>query len=224
LEKNAVLVHTVVLKEDLKYNEETILTYSIEYPEFRSFYFRKTLVMVNHYYKMKAFEYQKYCRTELFNMAVEQYNDAIKNNFPVRVFEAMVVYKLTYNVACIISLYFDKYEYTGGAHGNTIRYSQTWNLQKGRKIKLRELFGCQLDYRAYIFRLVEEEIEKDPSIYFEDYQKLLVETFNENSFYCTPEGIIIYYQQYDIAPYSSGIREFLIPYTHCVINPIINCN
>lgn len=223
LEKSTVSVHTIVLKEDLKYDGETVLTYSIEYPEFRSFYFRKTLVRVNHYYKMKALEYQKYCRNELFDMAALQYKDAIENNFPVRVFEALVVYTLTYNTACIISLYFDRYEYTGGAHGNTTRYSDTWNLKKGRLIKLRELFGCKLDYKAYIFRIVEEEIAKDPSIYFEDYKKLLVETFNENSFYCTPEGIVVYYQQYDIAPYSSGIREFLIPYTHCVIDPVVYC-
>jgi len=179
--------------------------------------------MVNNYYKMKALEYQKYCRNELYHMAVEEYKNSIKNNFPVHVFEAMVVYKLTDNTACVISLYFDKYEYTGGAHGNTVRYSETWNLQKARLIKLRELFGCQLDYKAYIFRIAVEEIQKDSSIYFENYEKLLVETFNENSFYCTPEGIIIYYQQYDIAPYSSGIREFLIPYTHCVMNPSEMC-
>ena len=55
--------------------------------------------------------------------------------------------------------------------------------------------------------------------YFENYKELINKTFNPNSFYCTPEGISVYYQQYDIAPYSSGIREFLMPYTYCVKNP-----
>ena len=223
LARSFVSVNRVVIKDDLKYDGVTLLTYKIDYPEFQSSFYQLSLVSINKYYKTKALEYQKYCENELFNMAVEQYKDDIKNNFPVRVYEALVVYKLTYNMGCIISLYFDQYEFTGGAHGNTIRSSQTWNLQKFSQIKLSELFGCSIDYKTYILKQVEEQIQKDTSIYFEDYEKLIVETFNEDSFYCTPEGIVVYYQQYDIAPYSSGIREFLIPYTNCVINPIKKC-
>jgi hypothetical protein len=127
-------------------------------------------------------------------------------------------------MACILSLYFDQYEYTGGAHGNTVRYSLTWNWERYNKIKLSQLFRCSLEYKAYIFRRVKAQILKEPDIYFPEYEKLIVETFNEESFYCTPKGIVVYYQQYDIAPYSSGIREFLIPYTDCVINPIKLCS
>ncbi|MFZ2539289.1 MAG: DUF3298 and DUF4163 domain-containing protein [Oscillospiraceae bacterium] len=223
MEKSIVTVNTIVLKDDMKYNGETVLTYKIEYAEFKSSFYQMSLVVINKFYKNKALEYQNYCKNELFKMAVEQYKYDIENNLPVRVFEALVVYKITYNIACIISVYFDQYEYTGGAHGNTVRYSQTFNLQKCSKINLSQLFICSLDYKAYILRQVKEQIHKDPSIYFEDYEKLIVETFNENSFYCTPEGIVVYYQQYDIAPYSSGIREFLIPYTNCVLDPVKKC-
>lgn len=221
--RDLVIVKTIVIKDQMKYNGKTVLAYRIEYPQFKSSLYQMSLVKINKFYKTKAIEYQKYCENELFKMAVEQYKDSIENNYPVRVFEALVKFNVTYNSVCIISLYFDKYEYTGGAHGNTIRYSQTWNLQKYQKIRLSELFGCSLDYKNYIFKIVKEQIQSDPSIYFEDYEKLLVETFNEDSFYCNPYGIVIYYQQYDIAPYSSGIREFLIPYTDCVINPRKKC-
>ncbi|MFU2363539.1 MAG: RsiV family protein, partial [Clostridiales bacterium] len=37
-----------------------------------------------------------------------------------------------------------------------------------------------------------------------------METINFDSYYLTPKGIVIYFQQYDIAPYSSGLPEFLI--------------
>ena len=223
MEKSIVTVNTIVIEDDMKYNGETVLTYKIEYPEFKSSQYQMSIVAINTFYKKKALEYQNYCKNELFKTAVEQYKDDIENNFPVHVFEALVVYKLTYNMACIISLYFDKYEYTGGAHGNTVRYSQTWNLQKYSKITLSQLFNCSLDYKEYILRQVEEQIKKDPSIYFDEYEKLIAETFNEDSFYCTPQGIVVYYQQYEIAPYSSGIREFLIPYTNSVLDPIKKC-
>ena len=48
---------------------------------------------------------------------------------------------------------------------------------------------------------------------FDDYPELLRSTFQAGNFYLTPEGIVIYYQQYDIAPYSSGITEFLLPFS-----------
>jgi hypothetical protein len=51
-----------------------------------------------------------------------------------------------------------------------------------------------------------------PGIYFDDYKKLIVENFNPQSFIITPDSLDFYYQQYDIAPYASGIIVFSIPY------------
>jgi len=222
--QNIVSVNRIVINSELKYNGETLLTYGIEYPEFISSCYRTCLRKVNKFYKDKALEFQRYCQTELFEMAVEQYNDDIENGFPVRVFEALLVYEVTYLNSCVISVYFDRYEYTGGAHGNTVRYSQTWNLQSCGLIKLWQLVCCSPDCKAYILSEVEAQIQEEPDIYFENYKELINKTFNPNSFYCTPEGISVYYQQYDIAPYSSGIREFLMPYTYCVKNPETLCN
>lgn len=216
---NIVSVNKMVIKDKLKYNGETLLTYRIEYPEFRSTCYKSSLLKVNKYYKDKALEFQKYCENELFRVAIKQYHEAIENNFPIRVFDALLGYEMTYSRSCIISIYVDRYEYTGGAHGNTIRESETWNLEKCGFVNLSQIVCCFADYKAYILAAVQSRIEKDPDIYFEDYNELIERAFNDNSFYCRPEGIVVYYQLYDIAPYSSGIREFLLPYTHCVINP-----
>jgi hypothetical protein len=51
------------------------------------------------------------------------------------------------------------------------------------------------------------------SYIYDDYKPLIIKNFDKSSFYLSPEGITIYYQQYDIAPYSSGIAEFTIPYS-----------
>jgi len=218
-----VSVKTVVMEENLFFNGEKLLHYKIEYPEFRSSRYQMTLAAVNRYYANTAEQYRRYIKTELFDMAVEQYKDAIDQGFPVRVFEALQVFEMTYNNACILSLYVDRYTYTGGAHGSTVRSSQTWNLQKGYMIRLAQLFRCRIEPKAYILARVTVQIQENPDIYFEDYPKLIDENFNENSFYCTPYGLVVYYQQYDIAPYASGIREFLIPYDGCVTDPVKMC-
>lgn len=212
-------VRKIVLEDSLKYNGETLLKYRIEYPQFRFSSGRICHAKVNRFYKDKALELQRYCKTDLFSMAIEQYKDDVANNFPIRIFEVQQVYNVTYLRACIISIYFDRYEYTGGAHGNTTRTSQTWQLQRCGFIPLKQLVRCPPDYKSYIFAQIEAQIRQNPDIYFENYEELVKQTFTENSFFCTSKGIVIYYQQYDIAPYSSGIREFLLPYGDCVVNP-----
>ncbi|HNX29297.1 MAG TPA: DUF3298 and DUF4163 domain-containing protein [Syntrophomonadaceae bacterium] len=216
-------VNNIVIEDEMQYDGVTLLTYRIQYPEFKSDNYKKSLTVINKYYKSRAMEYQQYIETDLYQMAVEQYLDDIKNGFPVRVFAADDSYEITYNKACILSLYFDRYEFTGGAHGNTIRTSQTWNLQTSQIIKLSELFDCLFDYRTYIKDQVIKQIEQNPDIYFDNYEELVEQTFDVNNFYCTPQGVIIYFQQYDIAPYASGIREFLLPYNNCVKDPVKKC-
>ena len=97
-----------------------------------------------------------------------------------------------------------------------MRTSQTWRLPRGYILPLKALFSPRFDYRAYIINTIIKEIElqnaSGESVYFEDYIENVNRTFNEDSFYLTSKGIIIYFQQYDIAPYSTGIPEFLIPY------------
>ncbi len=42
--------------------------------------------------------------------------------------------------------------------------------------------------------------------YFDNYRELVPQTFNPAQFYLTPEGLTVYFQQYDIAPYASGFH------------------
>jgi Protein of unknown function (DUF3298). len=213
----------MVIAEEMKYDDVTVLNYRIEYPEFVSDNYKKSIRAVNQFYKGEALALQNNFRTKLYRMAVEQYLDDIKNGFPVHVFEALQTFEVTYNKACIISLYFDNYRYTGGAHGLTVRTSQTWNLKTGKMLKLRELYKCSDNYKSYIKKKIIEQIRENPDIYFVNYEELVEQTFDVNNFYCTPQGVVVYFQQYDIAPYASGIREFLLPYNRCIIDPARKC-
>lgn len=221
--KKTITFNTLVIAEKMKYKGVTVLNYRIEYPEFVSNNYNNGIKVVNNYYREKALALQNVFRTKLYRMAVDQYLDDVKNGFPVRVFEALQTFKVTYNQACIISLYLDNYQFTGGAHGLTTRTSQTWNLRTRKMIKLSTLYKCSGNYTRYIKNRVIEEIKKDPDPYFENYEELVEQTFNINNFYATPQGLIVYFQQYDIAPYASGIREFLLPYNKCIIDPIRKC-
>lgn len=100
-----------------------------------------------------------------------------------------------------------------GAHGNTIRTSQTWNLKKGEMVPLEYFFNNPY-FMVEILKQINSQILENPEIYFENTCNLVLETFNSKNFYLTPSGIVIYFQQYDIAPYSSGIPTFTISYKY----------
>ena len=54
------------------------------------------------------------------------------------------------------------------------------------------------------------EISENLENFFADPYPLVVEYFNPESYYIDNGKVVIYFQQYDIAPYSSGIRVFEI--------------
>ena len=214
---NIIDVKENIIQKDMYYKEQLVMSYTIKYPEFISADCQKSLDKINSFYKTKAKMYEKFDLMKLYQLAVEEYDYSIANDFPVRKYEAFEEYEVTYNENCTISLYFDRYEYTGGAHGNTVRRADTWNVNNGKEIELNQFFPDISNVQEYIIKLINEQIENQikagDNYYFEDYSKLVTENFNKDSFYLTQDGVVIYFGQYDIAPYSSGIPTFTIPYS-----------
>ena len=85
-------------------------------------------------------------------------------------------------------------------------------------MNISEYFPDKPNYIDEILSFIVDEITdqlKDPDLkgtYFETYPQDVYDTWNEDDFYLTPSGIVVYFQQYAIEPYSSGILEFLIPF------------
>ncbi|NLL56537.1 MAG: DUF3298 and DUF4163 domain-containing protein [Clostridiales bacterium] len=167
---------------------------------------------INATIERQLFQFLKDSEYNLFIEAVTVYKEAVANGYPIRPFESLLDYNVTYNDNGLLSLYRDRYDYTGGAHGITIRKSDTYNLKTGAKVPLDAFFPNQYNYMQYLIDEMIKIAKQDPSIYFENYQELIIKYFNPKSYYLTPNGIAIYYQQYEIAPYSTGIVVFEIPY------------
>ena len=124
-------------------------------------------------------------------------------------------YQITYNSGCITSLYTDTYTYMGGAHQEVKRTSDTWDFSTGRQLHLDDITALTPDtlkgLQTSIKQQIAERLKETPGSYFEDYPYLLRTMFNQNQFFLRPGYIVIYYQQYEIAPYATGIPEFSIP-------------
>lgn len=191
-----------------------VFQYKISYPCFHTTYNIAAARKINQYYSLYAQNTEAYARTVLFPQAADNAKFIPRNEPPFISYEFLSEYQAAYNKDCIVSLYTDRYEFMGGAHGSTTRQSETWNFKTCARLKLEQFFPHDPSFPENIFREIESQIsvrqKETPSSYFDDYAVLLRKNFHPENFYLSGSGIVIYYQQYDIAPYSTGIPEFLL--------------
>lgn len=203
-------------ERELYYKNTVILKYTIKYPRIIN-----NSIGANRFNRFnyeKAIKLKHYSENELFKEAKELYDYNVSNGYPVMMYEVFLDYTITYNQNSIVSLYSDEYIYSGGAHGNTIRSSQNWNINFAKQFSLESLFDNDCNYILDVLKdinnQIEQQIANGSNQYFENYCSLVLNTINPNNFYLNPGYITIFFQQYDIAPYSSGIPTFNIQYNY----------
>lgn len=201
--------------EDTLYNRNIpVLTYKINFPCFNSNCGKASTQAVNSYYLNLSKNTEIYCRTVLFSIAVEN-TRYLQPDRPFNSYTIDVNYNITFNCGCVTSLYIDTYTYLGGAHGDTKRISDTWNFITGTQMDLDCIYSlspsCIEKLQKRMRHQVRERLVCSPGSYFDNYSDLLVEHFSPESYYLVQNGFTIYYQQYEIAPYVTGIPEFFFP-------------
>ncbi len=203
-------------EKSYRYDNVEVMKLTIKYPVIKLYNNPDAQAMINNQIAIEVNEYYRYVSDFLYIQAIKYYKETQENSFPFHNYEAYMEYVITYNDNCFLSYYYDKYEFTGGAHGMTIRNSNTFELGRGTKIPLYCYFKEGFDYRRKltfeIIKQADERLKENPGIYFDEYEGLIMKFFNEDNYYLTPDGMAIYYQHYDIAPYSTGIVVFTIPY------------
>ena len=204
------------IERSFTYDNTQVLKLKIDYPRVilpQNSYAQRN---INRQIRSQVSDFFNYASGDLYKQAVENYKFTKENDFPFHGFDAILQYEITYNEHFYLSLYRDGYEYTGGAHGNTLRASDTWSLNDGQNVPLSDFFAAGEDYRAFLIeeitRQATRNLAENPGIYFENYRELIAKNFDEEQYYLTKDGIAIYYQQYEIAPYSTGIVVFTVPY------------
>ena len=197
------------------YGNIPVFTYHIAYPSFSTTCVLSAAQTANIYYMQLAENTEQYCRTVLYPQAVESARYITSNHPPFNRYTLDMNYQITYNSGCITSLYMDTYTYMGGAHQELERISDTWDFSTGRQLHLDDISALTPDtlkgLQTSIKQQIAERLKETPGSYFEDYPYLLRNKFNQNHFFLRPGYIVIYYQQYEIAPYATGIPEFSIP-------------
>ncbi|MDE6954063.1 MAG: DUF3298 and DUF4163 domain-containing protein [Erysipelotrichales bacterium] len=199
------------IHEDYYYAGVKIVSCTIFYPQFTGH--NPALDSLNKKYYLQAVKKEDYCRHVLYPNAVQAFLQNSKA-FP---YEFITTITITLQTNEIISFYQQEYVYTGGANGQTTRISQTVNTLTGQIKQLCDFFQNKKNCIPCIKRNIIKQINtsKDPTIYFHNYPDLIEKSFQSQNFYLTSEGVVIFFSLYDIAPHSTGIPTFLIPYSQC---------
>ena len=134
------------------------------------------------------------------------------------IIEAQSGYSTMLNQNGILSLRFQDYIYPEmAAHGVTQYSSVTLNLETGFNYRFDELFRPGADYQARINQIIQAQISarQIPML------KPFAGVGSDETYYLTPDRLVIYYQPYVYTPGYYGILEFAIAYSQIsdIINP-----
>jgi len=124
-------------------------------------------------------------------------------------------YRMKYNQNGLLSLVLFNYQYTGGAHGITVQSSYTFDLKTGEEYKLEDLMQADVDYVAFISNIVKQKI--DERIRAGLLPEYLLAPFTaireDQDYYLSNNGVVVYFQQYEYFPYAAGIQEFAVDFS-----------
>jgi predicted secreted protein len=163
---------------------------------------------LNARFEQEALDLQDMLKAEMESYV--KYNQ--ENGFPIRPYELVTRYQECYQNDTLLSLYVDYYQYTGGAHGMTDRRSYNIDLQTGKDVALTDLFQSSYDYQKVVNTKIKEQIAAQPDVYFTG--DMGFKGISDNQSYYLQDGfLVVYFSQYQIAPYATGIPEFKIPLT-----------
>jgi inhibitor of cysteine peptidase len=145
--------------------------------------------------------------------AVEQGYESEKANVDAgwleRPTEVFLNYSVTYNQQNLLSMLFDDYLYTGGAHGMTGRHGYTIDIKTGVSYALKDLFQPGTDYVSLLSAEVRRQIDERglTTIGIAPFTKIR----EDQDFYIYDGNLIVYFQQYELMAYAYGFPEFKIP-------------
>lgn len=132
-------------------------------------------------------------------------------NFPpLKKMQIIVDHTFTLNQAPLLGVTLTEMMYTGGAHPMTYLRAFTFDTRTGEALSFGDLFRKDADYRTRLNEIMAAQIteRKIPIFSFRPFGGVK----DDQEFYLTPEGLVVYYQLYEYTPYVAGFLKFPVPY------------
>lgn len=158
-----------------------------------------------------------------FEVFEKNYND-FKKDFPDApgCWEVELKGDTIFSTSKALFYQLDHYAFTGGAHPNTFRSYHAFDAKTGAEIEMKSFISDSTALLGLVdkaFRKTEKlsaETDLEEAGYFLVNHKFVLPV----AYVFTPEGILFYYNPYEIAAYARGAIQFTIPYAE--LNDVID--
>lgn len=136
----------------------------------------------------------------------------------------------TLNISYKVSQYQDKtisvrfyiYTFTGGAHGSEDPNFRTYSLKTEKRLSYNDIFKSDYQYLTTLWRNAEPQVVaayKARELTMDKYELDWIregaspKADNYRNFYLDNRGVVIYFGQYQVAPYAYGTLEVPVKYS-----------
>ena len=197
-----------------------VLRYSISYPTFSSNNGTSPNAL-NAAVAAAAAEFETYAKDVLLPFA-QQAHKAGDSMLP---FTFSVDYDVVVSSAMAVSVVFTKTEHTGETREAYARSACMFSPIDNSVMTLSDVFsGGASVYTQTIYKAVFAKIAAAPDAFYADYQNLAKFFDLSDHWYLGENGVVIFFDPFQIAGYDKGIVEFVLPYdeysSDLKINPL----
>jgi hypothetical protein len=197
-------------------HDEVSFTVDVSYPQ--------ALAEAHPFTKIVMLDYVNRARTEFWtNVGELLAPDFGAHNFP---WILQTTAETIEHSPQIVSVVFSSYSFTGGAHGGTIFTTFTFDLENETVLTLEDLFATGVDPYAVLSEISRKQLTVTLAD-FPDFIEAGTEPTPENfaNWVLTPDSLVLYFEEYQVAPYAAGPQKVTIPLTDLadVLNPDVVC-
>lgn len=170
-------------------------------------------LMKNNYDNIKQQKFNQYI-SEIIKKEIDNFKNMIDTNFllyPEMRYDFSIGYSVLFQENYFVSILFNTYAYTGGAHGIPYVFNINYDLNTDEDVSLLDVFkGNFLDIFSNYSRsyLIEQGLEDDEWLR-EGTSSDKLENFS--AWGLNGKEIIVTFQAYQVGPYVIGMPQVLIP-------------
>ena len=169
------------------------------------------------YYPITEYKKLNNTITKQITSYLKEFKNNIKlSNIPINQYYHLIILFEKYEYKNYISFVFRIEDFTGGAHPNHRIYTIVYDTKENKIINIDDLINKNKNTLEILSKFSRNELKgnkkiTDFSMLYEGTKK---EKENFTNFVFSKEGLIIFFPQYQVAPYSQGEFNVIIPYKY----------
>lgn len=181
----------------------TLLQYQIQYPVFEG---DEAADKINETVAAAVAAYEKHAKEDLLVYAKQ----VIKTGPGSLPYRMSVDFDVKISSSTAVSVTFTKVEHTGDSRDSSERSAVKFDRESGSKMALGTVLTISTED---LYSMILKRISEKPEKYYADYENLVRFFDLTDRWYFNENGLVVFFNPYEIAPFDAGIVSFVFTYS-----------